>query len=414
MKIVKYIKSTYALLQFVFLKQFYSLKKEHRAIYRHFRRGEHQIVRKLFMESGSTIKSKRLLPLIAFSYSKLDDCYAEVIMKRYLEFISKKSIHTIIKNVENQIFGCHDHVSTEYRYFKGMNNAGILEHQVGNGALQSKYISKITTIHSTAISKIQKEQYFYDNIRCAFPSLEDLTPERTNFMCIKKRPKIFCATYEKIDGHSPTSIHDINQVIALSNKISSIDTAKTRDLLLKHPVGIPRLVPYMNLGITYKINHYRMLSRLKILCDAMEVRKIVNTMQKIFIEDKLYQYLQKEKHFTFNHLDFHYNNILISPDTDKFYVVDWEKYGLAPFGTAMSNYFFSIHASFDTIYNTYLKFMPDFKGEDSAILSAVFIYRLLLCHIVRLNNKNCEQVLENILKPAAAYLKKLVPEITTQ
>ena len=413
MKIVNYIKSVYALLQFIFLKQFYSLRKDHRAIYRHFRRGEYQLVQKLFKKSGSTIKSGRLLPLIAFSYSKLGDSDAEIIMKRYLEFIFGKSIHTIIKSVEKQIFGCHDNVSTEYKYFKGMNNAGILEHQVDSGALRSKYISKITTTGCTAISKIQKEKYFYDNIRCEFPSLEVLTPERINFMCIKKRPKIFCATYEKIDGHIP-DLCDIDQVIALSNKISSIDTAKTKDFLLKHPTGVPRLVPHMHLGITYKINHYRMLSHLKILCDATEVRKIVNTMQKIFIKDKLYQYLQKEEHFTFNHLDFHYNNILINPDTDKSYVVDWEKYGLAPFGTAMANYFFSINASFDTIYNTYLKFMPDFKGKDSDILSAIFVYRLLLSHIARLNNKNCVQVLEKILQPAAAYLEKLALEITNQ
>ena len=286
MIIVKYTKALYALLNFRFVKQFYSIKQEDRAIYLHFKRGEHHAVCERFKKSGSAIQSKKLLPLIAFSHSRLGDTHAEAIMKNYLELISKQSINNIIRLVENQAFGQHINLSTEYKYSNGLNNVGILNHQVDNSVSHNEYITKIITTLNTAISKIQKEHFFYENIRRAFPSLNDVTPERINFMCIKRRPKILCATYAKIDGRKP-ALCDIDQVIALSNKISSIDSLKAGNLLLQSPVGIPLLVQYMHRGITYKINHYRMLYRLKSLGHAAEVKEIVNVMQEVFIKGRI-------------------------------------------------------------------------------------------------------------------------------
>lgn len=305
-------------------------------------------------------------------------------------------------------------MSSEYVLVNGRNNFGAFIHSSSD----KQYFTKISKYRGGS----KREERFYKDIVKHFPELEKTTPKFIDSMVIDG---ILYLTIELIeDNNYKINNSDIDKIINSSTLVSKI---KYRELikiqrnrnylftLKKRPISIVIFftqIHQKNYNERLFLLLYKMMENNNY---SMEFFEIIESLQSLIMNNKLYAFINPDKHYSLIHGDLIASNIKAQKNSNSnhVYMFDWATFTTGPRFIDLSRYFTSRFTPYETIKSKYL-FNDTLEHKLSIIEQIFFLYSLILFYLVSPKKIPKEKQLNTFMLPALHDLEILVKKFRNE
>ena len=344
---------------------------------------------------------------LAVSYKEVGNCeYAQYYMEKSLLLRTKNNIEPIINMVEEDIFSPDLDVKSEYEYLGGAFNLGFIKHAYKKENTTYKYLTKIIKDDYPINIQASKERFFYQVLVKDYPSLKAFTIDMINYMKVKKF-KLILITFEKL-SNDKKQIGDIKKIIniveSLAEKIKYDDLVRILKIADRG-----RMIPIsssMHRPSTHRFIIKDMRKNAPKVKVKLEIEEIINRIEHIIIDLKLYQEINPKDHYVFCHRDLNAGNIIYDRENDRYNIIDWSTYGLGLRGHDATTFLCDYGLKFIEIRDLYLNNIED--GDMDINLKKIFsTYNLLIIWLHRLDLENSLEQMEKCIEPAVDYMQEM-------
>lgn len=312
---------------------------------------------------------------------------------------------TLIKTVEEGLVKEDSEITSEFIFIAGTSNYGAFIHY-HNG---KKYFTKISQIRR----RTKREELFYKELCKDYPFLANYVP---NYINSKIIDDILYLTIEMIEG-IPIKHANLEEVLSVSQNISSIPykeiTQKYNNPKYPYTLTTPnRLIEYFTQIHKKKYNEKLFSSLFKLFKQKeypSSVFKIVKEMETLILDNKLYNFINPEEHYSLVHGDFNRRNSLFIEENQLIKVFDWEFFKIGPHFIDIARYLSVNLVSHTDVKKIYLD-NKKLGGNLTIIEKIFFLYILILLYIITLREGRVEEEMERCILPAFQTLNLLVNE----
>src|SRR5699024_5771756 len=342
-------------------------------------------------------------------YSFLDS-YKEAknIYKKGIECRHNCSIVEVINKIQCGITNDPTEIKTEYVLSGGRNNYGAFIHIIG----EKKFFTKITNFDTR---DAKREEAFYKDISIKYPALRELVPK---FVDTKVIDNVLYLTSEMIE-ETPISSEQLLDVI---NAIQRISTIKRSEIVEKHP-NPNYLFQMKNRAISIVIFFTKIHERsyneqlfnllYKLLNQnnyPKSVMHIINRLESLIMDNKLYALINPEEHYSLLHGDLIKPNIKSDGNEKNIKVFDWATFTTGPHFIDIARYLSDLLIPYSDVKELYLS-NPETGGKLGLVERIFFHYSLILLYIFRLKEKKVDKRLPDCIEPCFLELKSLVDKL---
>ena len=342
-------------------------------------------------------------------YSFLDS-YKEAknIYKKGIECRHNCSIVEVINRIQCGITNDPTEIKTEYVLSGGRNNYGAFIHIIG----EKKFFTKITNFDTR---DAKREEAFYKDISIKYPALRELVPK---FVDTKVIDNVLYLTSEMIE-ETPISSEQLLDVI---NAIQRISTIKRSEIVEKHP-NPNYLFQMKNRAISIVIFFTKIHERsyneqlfnllYKLLNQnnyPKSVMHIINRLESLIMDNKLYALINPEEHYSLLHGDLIKPNIKNDGKESNIKIFDWATFTTGPHFMDIARYLSDLLKPYSEVKDLYLN-NPDTGGNLSVVEKIFFNYSLILLYILRLKEKDVEKRLNDCILPCFKDLEILIENL---
>jgi thiamine kinase-like enzyme len=324
------------------------------------------------------------------------------------------NLEEIIDEIENTIPGENIFISSNYTFKGGHQNFGLIEHTLKDRRLLTKILPFKQSYGECFIKDLQEK-----NI-----NFESITPKIVNILKIKD---LCFITMEKIDGEIP-SLYD-TQFMKEVNKISSIITSvKHGDLLALCQNESRNQKMILN---NEQLNLYELLNAFYFINDSFVNMKIfttinqyfrknnysiksfdiINYLNHIIVDNRYYEIINPETHFTLLHGDFFVDNMLINYQLGELKVIDWGGIRVGPRWLDLAGFLAKTKQPFNEIKQNFLEHE---KCNYDLVEKLFFIYTLIVIWAVIFKKEEFEDSQECFCIPAIKYVKQLISQLENE
>lgn len=331
------------------------------------------------------------------------------VFKKGLEIKHRMSFEELLTKIESGITPNYNEVSSIYKHIGGKNNYGVIIHNYN----EKKYITKITEYKTPA----RREEMFYKEIQQDFPKLKEITPK---FINSKIYDKLLYLTVEIIESSSSKELN-IQKVIESSKKISSIYYRDAKEKYSNpyysfHFKNRPVIIVNFFTNIHKKSINKKLLTSLKRELTQknypQSLKKLINELEKLIMQNKLFLFINPEKDYSLLHGDFIPSNMKEDIVTEEVKVFDWATFKLGPRFLDILKFFSKKLSPYVQVKELYL--FNDTNNENLSIIEKIFfLYAYIILYFVTLNlmDKVTEENIEKYLTPALKDLNILVEDL---
>lgn len=347
--------------------------------------------------------------LLGRIYSFLDS-YKEAknIYKKGIECRHNCSIEEVINRIQCGITNNPTEIKTEYVLSGGRNNYGAFIHNIG----EKKFFTKITNFGTR---DARREEAFYKDILMTYPALRKLVPQ---FVDSKVIDNVLYLTSEMIE-ETPISSEQLMDVINAMQRVSTIKSSK---IVEKYP-NPNYLFQMKNRAISIVIFFTQIHKRsyneqlFKLLYKLLNqnnypksVMHIINRLEALIMDNKLYALINPEEHYSLLHGDMIKPNIKNDGKEKDIKIFDWATFTTGPHFIDIARYLSDLLIPYSEIKDLYLN-NPD-TGENLSIVEKIFFnYSLILLYIMRLKEKDVEKRLNDCILPCLTDLEFLIENL---
>lgn len=314
------------------------------------------------------------------------------------------SFERLIKTIQNGFTNNTDAVTTEYVFLGGKNNLGAFLH---DDTKSEKYFTKI----SRKTFSDRREAIFYTHVYTHFPALEEIVP---SYIDSQTFDKIQYLTIEMIDDAKQSQ--SLEALIDASQKISSVphnDITKhypnpEYSLSLKHK-GYSIMLFFLQI---HKVHHNERLfvSMKQYIKDKAfpdEVHRVLHQIEKSIMDNRLYLFIEPNKHYALLHGDFTPNNI----KTDRngsVKVFDWAGFKTGPRFMDVARYV--AYGATGKVSYTDIKEKYLFNKQSGLTLieQIFFLYAYVMMLMADLKNENMDTIISEYMYPAMTDMTQCV------
>lgn len=336
-----------------------------------------------------------------------------------LKLKSRRELERIIQSIRQAIALNPDKIKSEYLYLGGEINLGFIEHIYPVQEGDKRYLTKIIA----GKAAIAKEKRFYTEICQRHSLLREITPELIDIIDLPVRGLCFI-TFSKIKGRAP-SAGEFREIIRIVKLMETVRYAGVIDLLpadktiKKNCLGDHPGLPFVKFNGIFATIHqeqsnrevFRWLKgRIEQLSCSPEVCQLIRKLEYIILNLKIYQKIVPNEQYVFLHNDFHKSNILLEDSSKRFYIIDWEKYGVGPAGYDLIRFFQDYDLTFNEIREVYLQDLAETNQLD-LLNQLFFVYPLIISYFTEPIGKGLDKLSEDYVKPAVEYIEYLTVRI---
>ncbi|PAV31536.1 hypothetical protein CIL05_02440 [Virgibacillus profundi] len=361
------------------------------------------------IRTGETLLS--IFPDNMYYPLKVAECYQNInkdgqaykIIQNYFDL--NFNLNDVFEISEKQ-FSDQNLIKSKYLYLGGSNNEGLIEHRLIN----NKYLTKITQSEHKEVEKL-----FYSKIYKLYPEIKKVTPKFMGITQIKEH-NLSLITMQKVEGMG-LKLNDkvIHEVGKISKIISSITYGEIYKWfpsnIVKSGSEIHKLLwSFDSIHREHKnkelfMTLYNKMEQLNYLSESI---LLIERVETIIMEKKMYEKLQPMKHYSVQHGDFFYKNLL--SEDNKIYVVDWGCMKIGPSWCDMAGFLGEIRQPFNKIHSNFL-LNEKVTGHFEPIEKLFFIYTLITVWISEFSKKEFNNSLELYLRPAVELIEEIAKEI---
>lgn len=332
-------------------------------------------------------------------------------IQKALELKMDCNIEDFVSGIERAI-SPELNISSKYYYISGhQSNWGIFEHDLISNESGRKFITKIVS----AKDCYYREKNFYLNICSRFPVLKSVSPSLIYYSEMDSRG-LYILTLEKVTGRRP-DIDDLKEIIKLNETINSIAYGDVKEFLppktpfiseidnnLRFWGGFNHIFANIHKEETNKEVFRWLFVRIRKLSYSEKLLLLAEKLRFLILGQKIYEYLDPQKHYCLQHYDFHKEHIYLDDENLRACVIDWEKYYVGPKGYDLIQFFFRFNPQFRIVEEQFLSS----NDRMDTIQKIFFVYPLLISYFVLLKNDSLEEHLSARIEPAIKYLEELI------
>src|SRR5699024_8638793 len=275
-----------------------------------------------------------------------------------------------------------------------------------------KFFTKITNFSTNAA---KREEVFYKDISTKYLSLVDLVPTFVDSQVIDN---ILYLTSEMIEETSVS----YKQLPDAISAIENISTIKRSEIVEKYP-NPNYLFQMKNRAISivifftqihrksYNEQLFRLLYKLLNQNNYPKpVIHLVNKLESLIMDNKLYALINPEEHYSLLHGDLIKPNIKSDGNEKNIKVFDWATFTTGPHFIDIARYLSDLLIPYSDVKELYLS-NPETGGKLGLVERIFFHYSLILLYIFRLKEKKVDKRLPDCIEPCFLELKSLVDKL---
>lgn len=330
---------------------------------------------------------------------------AETFYKTGLKQKHGMSFDYLIEKIQRGFSDNPSEVSSKYTFTNGKNNFGAIIHTYG----EKEYFTKISNYTIGAYH----EEAFYRDLCAQFPVLKDIAP---GFIDAQVIDKMLYLTIEMIDDDR-FAAEQLEDVIKASSTITSIlykdiiDDYSNRKYAYQLKNRSISAVQFFT-QIHQKEYNEKLMSALATIMKQQQqpksVYQVIERLESIIIDNKLYTFIQPERHYTLQHGDLTHYNIKIEKHTGNLRLFDWATFHIGPRFMDMIRYFTKRFTPYSVIKDKYL-FNEEANGEMQLIEQIFFLYALIVLYLLVPNaeGKSMNTRMDEFILPALHDMDEL-------
>lgn len=314
-------------------------------------------------------------------------------------------LEQLMDEIKRGFTGSPEKFHSKYIFIDGKNNLGAFIHRNADHSLFTKI--SIYTNHTNGAGR---EAGFYQRLCKDFPVLKKLAPEYADMQIVDG---ISYLTMEKINALA-VEPQNLEQIIETSQRISSVRYGK-----LAGAYPLPGYAFQFRKGRAISVVHFftqihkeeynqKLFHAVGLIMKQHKypnsIRQVMARLETAIMDQKLYQLMEPEKHFSLLHGDFAHQNVLIDQKNGNPFVIDWTSYTIGPHFVDLARFFSSSLLPYSDIKELYLQ---KTGTSLSTIEHIFFLYALVLFYFQKLGRMGIETELSQFILPALEDLELL-------
>lgn len=333
---------------------------------------------------------------------------AKVNFEKGLEHQHHMPFNELLKKIQQGFSENPEEVHTEYVFIKGKNNYGSLLHTYR----REKYFTKIFKKNKRS----QREETFYKELSQKFPLLKKHIP---NYIDSQVLDNILYLTMEMVEGVTPDlESEHMKDVIKASQKITAIPYKKipkkySPQLASFYLKNVPNPVVIFFTQIHQASYNEKLFSSLYKLLDQHNYPKsvipVIQQLEQLILENRLYTFIHPEMHYSFIHGDFNRSNLKVDQKDQTIKVFDWDLFKTGPHFLDIARFLSSSFVPYDEVKKIYLN-DEALGGKLSIIEKIFFLYALILLYLLTIREQRIDESLDIYMTPALHDLEAFVFE----
>lgn len=317
------------------------------------------------------------------------------------------STEKLIEEIESGITDYTDEINSIYTYLGGMNNVGVMIHEINDQQL-------FTKITKTDLASV-RERLFYEEILPEFEMLAKVVP---GYITTKLMNDLQYMTMEKIDNIKKEI--SVDEVIHVTDQITAVPFEKIVEKFpnpnylytLQHNIG-PPIVRFFTQIHRKEQNEllFKTLHSYAVEAGVIEqMLPVLNRIEKVIMENKVYNMLTPKVHYSLLHGDFKLDNMSIRESDNLLQVLDWGAFAIGPRFMDMVYFFGSIAPEFREVKKKYIENI-EMKRPLEIQEKIYFSFALCLFYFIKIKPENAEKLIENSMLPLVEYMEECVMEL---
>jgi len=327
-----------------------------------------------------------------------------------LELTHHIPFEQLIEKIQSRFAEDTSDVRSTYVFIDGKNNLGAFIHDYRG----EKFITKISK-YTHKNNGAGREETFYKNICADFPQLNTIVPQYVDSLVLDKISYLTIEMIDTISEH-PTANH-IQKIMAASQKISTIPYEG-----IHNRYQLPNYVFQFKKGRAISVVHFftriheetfnkRLFEAVHLIMKQHKyprgIRHLMQRLESVIMTNRLYAYMEPEKHYSLLHGDFAFQNILMKEKDATPWVIDWTSFTIGPHFIDLARYFTSQLLPYSEVKARYIE-DKDTGQKLSEIERIFFLYALILFYFQKLGRKGIETSLSDYILPALEDLEYAV------
>lgn len=305
----------------------------------------------------------------------------------------------------------YNEITSKYKHLGGKNNFGVIFHYY----YEKMYITKIAKYKGV----VKREELFYKKVQKDFPQLKNVSP---SYIDSRIYNDLLYLTVEVVETSETdhTGPIDSVKVIECSKKISSIPY---QEIIRKYPNPNYSLI-YKNRPVRivtffteiHKKNVNKTLfSSLQMMLQQNKyppiIKDIFDYLESSIMEDKLYLFLDPEKHYSLLHGDFIPSNMKLDKLDNEVKLFDWATFKIGPHFLDILKYFSKSLTPYEDVKSLYL-YNNTFNDKLSVLEKIFFLYAYIVLYFVTfiITKRVSEKNIEKYIFPALKDFEKSINE----
>lgn len=348
------------------------------------------------------------------NYIKLGKAYswlnkkkqAEETYKTGLEYKHGIPFDDLKKKIQRNFTNHSNEIKTKYLYLGGKNNLGTFLHEFKG----KKYITKISKLSISTT----REENFYKDVLTNFPLLKDVVPV---YVDSQTHDQIQYLTIEMLEGEITSK--SLEEMIDVSRQISSI---QYQDITNIHP-NLTYAFSFKNRASSVvifftqihreycnQILFSALKEQIKIKSYPKEVAQIIGRLESLIMDNRLYAFINPNKHYSLLHGDFKTTNMKVNEQDNAVKLFDWAGFKAGPHFVDIARYVTQSSVSFSEVKESSL-----FNQQSDKYLSLIeqifFLYVYILFYFVVLKNrKKQNEIITEFINPALTEMETIVTQ----
>ncbi|WP_442594301.1 phosphotransferase [Neobacillus sp. D3-1R] len=363
----------------------------------------------------------KMFPEDFYNYQKLARAYwknknhdkAVDTLRKGMKVKYNINLEEIINELENTIPGFF--ISSNYIFKGGHQNFGLIEHTLKDRKLLTKILTIKQSYGECFIKDFQEKNIIFESI----------TPKIVNILKIKD---LCFITMEKIEGENPKIFESnfFEKVYEMNSIITSVKHGDHILTLCNNEIRKQKII--LN---NEQLNLYELLNAFYFVNDIDVNKEIFTTINQYFrknnysiksldiinflyhniLENRYYENINPETHFTLLHGDFFVDNMLINSQLGELKVIDWGGIRVGPRWVDLAGFLAKTKQPFNEIKQNFLEHE---RCNYDLVEKLFFIYTLIVIWAVILHKEEFEDSQECFCIPAIKYVKQLILQLENE
>lgn len=309
------------------------------------------------------------------------------------------STEQLIRKIQQGITNSNADISSTYTFLGGKNNLGVILHKMKG----KEYFTKITRQTTNNI----RERLFYEKVLSVYPQLQGITPA---FIAAEDLDDIQYVTIEKIEDIKKEVT--VDEVLLVAEQITAVSYQEIVDKFpnRKYTLRIGHRTAQSSFYFFVKIHEKRQNEYLfKALYTYVaeysieEMYPIIQRMEEIVMDNKLYDAISPRKHYSLLHGDFKLDNMSINKDGE-LKVLDWGEFMVGPHFLDMALFFSTLSPAFSEIEDKYLE-NTEMNRTLSVPEKIYFSLALMINYLILITPENKEYMIKGFILPVLTYME---------